>query len=107
MSQVVTYRVDDEVEVQFEFEPVEGFTPAGVEEVAVRVREAVEPAVAAARTVLEQVRALGPEGVEVTFGIKVTGTANWLVAKAATEGNFGVKLSWGPGGGTGVGAECD
>jgi hypothetical protein len=27
----------------------------------------------------------------------VTGTANWLVAKAATEGNFEVTLSWSPG----------
>ena len=36
-----------------------------------------------------------PDSVEVKFGIKVTGTADWLVAKAATEGNFEVTLKWG------------
>ncbi|GAB3934514.1 hypothetical protein GCM10027614_07660 [Micromonospora vulcania] len=45
---------------------------------------------------LDRVRELAPDGVEVKFGVKVTGTANWLVAKAATEGNFEVTLSWSP-----------
>jgi hypothetical protein len=97
LSRVVTYQVDDETAVDFEIEPVEGFVPAGVDEIAGQVQKAVEPAVAAARAVLERVRMLSPEGVEVTFGIKVTGTANWLIAKAAAEGNFEVKLSWRPG----------
>ena len=30
------------------------------------------------------------------FGVKVTGEANWVVAKAATEGNFEIKLNWSP-----------
>ena len=98
VSQVVTYQVDDGVTVGFEIEPVAGFVPCGVEEIAGRVREAVEPAVSAARAVLGQVRELSPDGVEVKFGVKVTGTANWLVAKAATEGNFEVTLSWRPDG---------
>lgn len=93
-SRVVTYTVDDGTEVRFEIEPTEGFAPAGVDEVAGRVRGAVEPAVLAARAVLERVRDLSPQQVQVSFGIKVTGTANWLVAKAATEGNFQVTLSW-------------
>lgn len=95
-SQVVTYAVSDDVTVSFEIEPVEGFVPAGVDEIAGRVRSAVEPAVAAAQAVLERVRELAPDEVEVKFGVKVTGTANWLVAKAATEGNFEVTLSWSP-----------
>jgi hypothetical protein len=98
MSQVVTYRIDDDLEVQFEIDPMAGFTPAGVDEVGVRIRRAVEPAVAAARVVLERVKSLSPDGVEVKFGIKVTGTATWLIAKAATEGNFEVKLTWTSGG---------
>jgi hypothetical protein len=96
-GQVVRYAVGDGVVVGFEIEPVEGFVPAGADEVAGRVRSAVEPAVAAARAVLGRVRELSPDGVEVKFGVKVTGTANWLVAKAATEGNFEVTLSWSPG----------
>lgn len=95
-TQVATYEVDGDVTVGFEIEPVAGFVPAGVEEIAGRVREAIEPAVSAARAVLVQVRELSPDGVEVRFGVKVTGTANWLVAKAATEGNFEVTLSWRP-----------
>jgi hypothetical protein len=95
-TQVVTYGVDDDVIVSVEIEPVEGFAPAGVDEIAGQVRAAVQPAVAAARAVLEQAKALAPSGVQVKFGVKVTGTANWLVAKAATEGNFEVTLSWNP-----------
>jgi hypothetical protein len=96
MAQVVMYAVSDDVVAGFEIEPVEGFVPAGVEEVAGYVRSAIEPAVAAAMSVLDRVRDLAPETVEVKFGVKVTGTANWLVAKAATEGNFEVTLSWTP-----------
>ena len=92
--QVVTYSVDDDTVVLFEIEPVEGFVPAAVDEVAGQVRAAVGPAVSAAIAVLERVRALSPDGVEVAFGVKLTATANWLVAKAATEGNFTVTLSW-------------
>jgi hypothetical protein len=95
-SQVVTYSVDDDITAKFEIEPVEGFEPAGVGEIAGRVKEAIGPAVEAARAVLDQARSLSPDGVEVKFGVKVTGQANWLVAKAATEGNFEVTLSWQP-----------
>jgi Trypsin-co-occurring domain 1 len=93
---VVSYQVDDDTVVGFEFEPIDGFVPAGLDEIAGRVRKAVEPAVAAAQAVLEQVKALSPDGVEVKFGVKVTGTTHWLVAKAATEGNFEVTLAWHP-----------
>jgi hypothetical protein len=95
-SQVVTYAVDD-VAVSFEIEPVDGFVPAAsADEVIGRVRTALAPAVAAARAVLDQVKEMAPDKVEVKFGVKVTGTMNWLVAKAATEGNFEVTLAWDP-----------
>ncbi|MGI5239662.1 CU044_2847 family protein [Dactylosporangium sp. CA-139066] len=95
LSQVVTYDVGD-VAVSFEIDPVPGFVPAGMsDELVGRVRDAVQPAVLAAREVLEQVRQARPDRVEVKFGVKVTGTANWLVAKAATEGNFEITLAWG------------
>jgi len=51
---------------------------------------------AEATAVLDRVRELSPDGVQVKFGVKVTGTMNWLVAKAATEGNFEVTLGWDP-----------
>jgi hypothetical protein len=95
-SEVVRYQVDDKTVALFEIEPIDGFQPAGARDIAGRVREAAAPAIEAARELLVQVKDLAPDGVEVKFGIKVTGTANWLVAKAATEGNFEVTLTWQP-----------
>jgi hypothetical protein len=46
--------------------------------------------------VLAKVQEAAPDKIEVKFGIKVSGTANWLVAKAATEGNFDITLTWTP-----------
>jgi Trypsin-co-occurring domain 1 len=97
-SEIVTYEVDDKTVVQFEIDPVDGFHPAGVGDVAGRVRAAAAPAIEAAREILTQARELAPHGVEVKFGVKVTGTANWFIARAATEGNFEVTLSWRPNG---------
>lgn len=93
----VEYRLDDSTAVGFEIEPAGGWSDAGTRELAaqVKVREAVVPAVEAAKTVLEQIREIGPDGVEVKFGIKVTGGASWIVAKATAEANFEITLTWG------------
>jgi Trypsin-co-occurring domain 1 len=93
-SQVVTYRVDDETTARFEIEPAAGFQPAGPGEVAGRIREAITPAVEAAKVVLEKVKETRPDEIEVKFGIKASGGANWLVAKATAEGNFEITLTW-------------
>jgi hypothetical protein len=93
----VRYALEDGTTAQIEIGTTPGFQPAGVGDVAGRVRVAAAPAIQAAREVLDQVRELTPDGVQIKFGVKVTGTANWLVAKAATEGNFEVTLSWQPG----------
>jgi hypothetical protein len=95
-SEVVRYRVDDETVAQFEIEPVDGFRPAGAGDIAGSIKDSAGPALAAARELLEQVREMAPDAVEVKFGIKVTGTANWVVAKAATEANFEVTMIWQP-----------
>lgn len=94
LPQVVTYRVDDSTTAKFEIEPKDGFSPAGPDEVLGQVGKAVAPAVDAAKTVLDKVKEAGPDEVELKFGIKVSGSATWLVAKAATEGNFEVTLTW-------------
>lgn len=93
-SQVVRYRVDDSTVVGFEVEPGSGWHPAGVKEVVGQVREAVEPAIKAAKVVMDKVKDAKPDEVEVKFGIKVTGEANWIVARAVTEGSFEVTLTW-------------
>ena len=48
----------------------------------------------AAKAVLEKVKEARPDEVELKFGIKVSGGANWLVAKAAGEANFEISLAW-------------
>ncbi|MGW1158058.1 CU044_2847 family protein [Streptomyces sp. NPDC002519] len=93
-SQVVSYEVEGGTEVRFEIEPTDEWYQVGSEQIVGRIREAVAPAVEGARAVLEQVKALQPGEVQVKFGVKVTGTANWLVAKAATEANFEITLTW-------------
>jgi Trypsin-co-occurring domain 1 len=93
-SQIVTYRVDDGTTVKLEIEPAEGFQPAGPGEILGRVQEAVTPAVEAAKAVLEKVKEARPDEIEVKFGVKASGEANWLVAKAAGEANFEITLTW-------------
>jgi hypothetical protein len=95
-SQIVKYQLDDSMVVGFEFDPGPGFHQAGAKEFVGQVRKAVEPAVEAAKTVLEKVKEIKPGEVEIKFGVKVTGEANWVVAKAATEGSFEITLKWSP-----------
>jgi hypothetical protein len=97
-SEVVRYQVDDKTVAMIEIDPPDGFQPAGVGDVAGWVRESAAPAVAAAKVLLDQVRSVSPDAVEVKFGVKATGTANWVIAKAATEANFEITLCWYPGG---------
>lgn len=93
-AEVVRYQVDDHTVAVFEIEPVPGFRPASAGAVAGSVENATRDSVAAARVLLERVKEIAPNEVQVKFGIKVTGTANWLIAKAATEANFEVTLIW-------------
>jgi len=93
----VSYELDDGTRVEFETEPVDGWREVGAEEVIARISEAVAPLVDGAAAVLDRLKAVAPDSIEITFGVKVSGTANWVIAKAATEGNFGVKLTWSPG----------
>ena len=93
-THVVTYDVDDSTKVKFEFEPVDGFRPAGASQIVGRVQEAISPAVEAAKAVLDKVKEVRPDQVEVTFGVKVSGEATWFVAKSAAEGSFEITLTW-------------
>lgn len=92
-SRVVRYRVG-ETEVGFEVDPGSEWGDAGTGDVAGQVRDAVEPAVEAAKAVLDRIREAKPDEVEVKFGVKVSGGANWVVARAAGEGSFEVTMTW-------------
>lgn len=91
---VVAYALEDGTQVRFEVEPTDDWYDVATDVVLGQVREAVIPAVEGAKVVLDTVRAIGPDEIEVKFGIKVSGQANWIVAKAATEANFEITLTW-------------
>ncbi|PVC97788.1 hypothetical protein DBP19_06695 [Streptomyces sp. CS090A] len=93
---MVLYALDDETVVRFEVEPGGDWQPVSTDGVVGRVRDAAGPAIDAARVVLQRVAELQPDQVQVKFGLKVNGTANWVVAKAATEANFEISLTWQP-----------
>jgi hypothetical protein len=93
---VVGYVLDDETAVMFEVDPAGVFVPSGSEEIVGKLRDAVGPVVDGAKVVLDRVKAAQPDEVELKFGIKVSGTMNWYVAKAATEAAFEVTLKWSP-----------
>jgi hypothetical protein len=95
-TRIVSYALDDGTVVQFEAVPAGDWHPVGTDEVVGRVGDAVGPAVEAARSVLDRVSGLRPDSVQVKFGVKVNGTANWIIAKAATEANFEITLTWDP-----------
>jgi hypothetical protein len=92
--QIVTYELDESTLVKFEIEPAGDFRPASPDQILGYVRDAVAPAVEAAKVVLEKVTETRPDQVELRFGVKVSGAATWLVARAAAEGNFEITLTW-------------
>jgi len=82
--------------VRFEIDLPAGFQPASGATVVGKVREAIAPAVETAQLILDRIRDLSPNEAEVRFGIEVSGKLDWLVAKAASEGNFEIRLVWRP-----------
>lgn len=102
-SQIVKYKVDESIEAAFVVDPGEWAdwqdAGAGPREAVCAVRDAVGPAVEAAKVVLDKIREVSPGTVEVKFGIVVSGGVNWGIAKAAAEGSFEVTLTWSPGNG--------
>jgi hypothetical protein len=95
-SQVVSYQLDSSTTVQFEIDPADGFRPASPGQVSGKIREAVGPAIEAAKAVLDRAKEIRPDEIEITFGIKVSGDTHWLVAKAAAEASFEITLTWSP-----------
>jgi hypothetical protein len=95
VTQLARYTLDDETEVSFEVDDSDGYTPAGLDDKVIgKLRDAAKPCVAAARTVLAMLEDSKPDEAEVTFSIKATGTTDWVVGKAATEGTLQVRLLW-------------
>jgi hypothetical protein len=97
-SEIVAYQLDDSSVVRFEIDRPAGFQPAGGGgKTAGRVQDAIRPAIEAAKEVLARAKEAAPDEVEVTFGVKVSGGMDWLIARAASEANFEIRLTWRPG----------
>jgi hypothetical protein len=61
------------------------------------VQEALDAVVMpTARLVLDRMKRLTPAGVELEFGLKLSGKAGVVFTSAEVEGHFTVKLSWQP-----------
>lgn len=48
----------------------------------------------AARAAAEKLRALSPDEITISFGVKAGGSAHWIIAKGTAEANFQVTLTW-------------
>lgn len=89
--------VDDGSRTPYSGEPTRGLRPADVAE---RAGETFESAFARVRPVAEAIVngmrrvADSPDEIEVEFGVKVNAEAGAIVAKAAGEANFTIKLRW-------------
>jgi hypothetical protein len=95
-THLVTYQVDDRTTVQFEIDPRPGFIPAaGTGEIIATVHNAIGPAIATARAILADAGAAIEDGAEISFGVKVTGQDQWVIARTANEGHFRVSLTSG------------
>ncbi|MEU4689396.1 CU044_2847 family protein [Actinoplanes sp. NPDC023714] len=103
MTQVVVMPLDDGGAVYVEVAGEDG----GLEhvgrgtEVVGKASETLQEAIGRIRPAAEAIRdgirsmAQPPDRVVVEFGVKVTGEAGVIVAKATSEANFTVKLEWG------------
>ena len=94
---VVIYALDDSTNVRFEIDPPAGFQDAGTDKVIGTVQDALAPAIDTAKLVLDKLKDVKPGEVTVTFGLKVSGKLDWFIARAGTEANFQITLTWQPG----------
>jgi Trypsin-co-occurring domain 1 len=91
---VVTYALDDSTKIRFEIDPPAGFQEAGTDKVIGKVQDALTPAIDTAKLVLDKLKEAKAGEVMVTFGLKVSGKLDWFIARAGTEGNFQITLTW-------------
>lgn len=86
--------------VEMEEEAPRGDRLSGRDGTIGKAKQSFEEAVAAigpiAETIMRQLSELGPESVNVEFGIKFTSQAGVILASSAVEGHCKVALTWTP-----------
>jgi Trypsin-co-occurring domain 1 len=107
VAEVVRFQVDDGssvlVEVDEDAFGVERVSRGadGIVEAGRRLTDALGNVRAAAQASVDVLRTLGPDALELQFGVKLAGEAGAIIAKTTAEGHFSVKLSWSPNGPSG------
>jgi hypothetical protein len=66
----------------------------GVVEASWTVQEMLAPVATMSRSVLDQFRECGPDGVEIEFGVELTVEAGAVLASASGACHLQVKLTW-------------
>ena len=101
-KQLLAVPLDDDTFILAEVDEEEpGYSRAstkdGVHTAAERLQNALSTIKPAAQAVAAQLRELGPDELEIEFGIRLNGKAGAVIASSEAEGHFQVKLVWKPG----------
>jgi hypothetical protein len=100
MTDAVRFQLIDGSSVLFETDEVPaglhrvGRAADGIVDAAGRLEEALSHIRNAASSTLHVLQALGPQTLELEFGVKLTAETGALIAKTAGEGHFVVKITW-------------
>lgn len=84
------------LQVRVETETSEGHHDSGPSEKSgIDLEEQLYPLLETARYMMQQMRQMGPQEVELSFGIKVNGERNFLaIARNGAEAQFNIKMAW-------------
>lgn len=102
MSKLISFPMPSRDDVIVEVEeatagPVRAARPGEIVERATKTfGQATSGIRSIAGTVIEQIKDLGPEAIEVTFSVKFNAETGVILAKTAGEGSCTIKLSWKP-----------
>jgi hypothetical protein len=100
MKKLIPYKLQDggSIWVEIEEEELEGITRAGLEDITEKTAQhfdqALEGIKPAALLMFDTLRDLGPEKVQLEFGLNMKGQLGAVFASASGEANFKVTLIW-------------
>jgi hypothetical protein len=86
----------NKIVVEVEQTSTSGVKPVGVSNGKIDITAAVQNVKSLAAELMSALATVDPKpkGWEVTFGIKLSASAGVILAKAGSEANFGIKMSW-------------
>jgi hypothetical protein len=91
----VTFDTADGEEVQVEIERTAGdFVPIRSDRSLGRFEFLSRPVFEAVGTLIRDAREVGPDTVNIRFGIKITASGSAIVSRNVNEGNFDISLTW-------------